>query len=112
MSLFPFALTYSGLAALCFAMNRHGRHAANEVLKRDLSPLQRHGLRALGWCALTVSLLMAAAHTGWPMGTVEWFGTLTTSAVSFVLLLTFVPRLAAGLAVGLPLCAAAAGWII
>ena len=108
MTLFPFALTYSGLAALCFAMHRHGR----EVLKRDLPPLQRQGLRALGLSALTVSLFMAAARTGWPIGTVEWFGMLTASAVSFVLLLTYVPRLAAGLAVGLPLCAAAAGWIV
>ena len=108
MTLFHFALTYSGLAALCFAMHRHGR----EVLKRDLSPLQRHGLRALGWGVLTVSLFMAAAHAGWPIGTVEWFGMLTASAVSFVLLLTYVPRLAAGLAVGLPLCAAAASWIV
>lgn len=108
MSLFPFALTYAGLAALCFAMSRHGR----EVLKRDLPPLQRHGLRTLGWGALTVSLLMAAARTGWPIGTVEWFGMLTASAVSFVLLLTFVPRLAAGMAVGLPLCAAAVVWIV
>ena len=42
---------------------------------------------------------------GWPIGTVEWFGMLTASAVSFALLLTYVPRFAAGLAVWL--CAAA-----
>jgi len=111
MSLFPFALTYSGLAALCFATNR-SHERVREVLKRDLSALQRHGLRALGWGALMVSLLMAAAHQGWPIGTVEWFGMLTACGVSFVLLLTYVPRLAAGLAVGLPLCAAVAGWIV
>lgn len=66
--------------------------------------------------ALTVSLLLAGAPDGlanWSgVGTVEWFGMLTASAVSFVLLLTFVPRLAARWAVGLPLCAAAAGWIV
>ena len=42
-------------------MNRHGRHTPRQVLKRDLSPLQRHGLRALGWGASTGSLLMAGA---------------------------------------------------
>jgi len=108
MSLFPFALTYSGFAALCLAMSRHAR----EVLKRDLPPPQRHGLRVFGWLALMVSLLMAAAHAGWPIGTVEWFGMLTASAVSFVLLLTYHPRLAAGLGIGLPVCAALAGlWV-
>lgn len=103
MSLFPFALTYTGFAALCFAMNRHAR----EVLRREPSPLQRQLLRAAGWIALIVSLFMAAAHTGWPIGTVEWFGMLTASAVSFVLLLTYYPRLAAGLGLALPVCALA-----
>lgn len=101
MSLFPFALTYSGWAALCFAMSRHAR----EVLRREPTPIQRQLLRAAGWIALTVSLLMAAAQTGWPIGTVEWLGMLTASAVSFVLLLTYYPRVAAGLGLGLPICA-------
>lgn len=102
MSLFPFALTYTGWAALCFAMNRHAR----ELLQRELSPLQRHLLRGTGWLTLSVSLLMVATRAGWPIGTVEWFGMLTASAVSFVLLLTYYPRLAAGLGLGLPVCAA------
>ena len=101
MSLFPFALTYSGWAALCFAMSRHAR----ELLQREPTPLQRALLRAAGWIALTVSLWMAAAQAGWPIGTVEWFGMLTASAASFVLLLTYYPRVAAGLGLGLPICA-------
>ena len=102
MSLFPFALTYTGWVALSLAMSRHAR----EILQREPSPLQRHLLRAAGWFALTVSLLLAAAHTGWPIGTVEWFGMPPASAVSFVLLLSYYPRLAAGLGLGLPVCAA------
>ena len=98
--LIPFCPDPFRLAALCFVMHRHAR----EVLKRDLSPLERRCLRSLGWDALTVSLFMAAAHRGWPIGTVEWFGMLTASAVSFVLLLTYVPRLAVRLAVGFPVC--------
>ena len=101
MSLFPFALTYTGWAALCLSMSRHAR----ELLQREPTPLQRQLLRAAGWIALTVSLLMAAAQAGWPIGTVEWFGMLTASAVSFVLLLTYSPRVAAGLGLGLPICA-------
>jgi hypothetical protein len=82
-------------------MSRHAR----ELLQREPTPLQRHLLRAAGWLALTVSLFIAAAHAGWPIGTVEWLGMLTVSAVSFVLLLTYRPRLAAGLGLGLPVCA-------
>lgn len=104
MSLFPFALTYSGWAALCFAMSRHAR----DVLGRELPPPHRHGLRVAGWTALSVSLLMVAGRVGWPIGTVEWVGMLTASAVSFVMLLTYLPRLAAGLGLALPVCAALA----
>jgi hypothetical protein len=82
-------------------MSRHAR----EVLRREPTPLQRQLLRIAGWLALTASLFMAAAHTGWPIGTVEWLGMLTASAVSFVLLLTYYPRVAAGLGLGLPACA-------
>ncbi|MBM0107468.1 DUF3325 domain-containing protein [Steroidobacter sp. S1-65] len=102
MSLFPFALTYTGWVALCLSLSRHAR----EILQREPSPLERHLLRAAGWLALTASLLLTAARTGWPLGTVEWFGMLTATAVSFVLLLSFYPRLAAGLGLGLPVCAA------
>lgn len=108
MSLFPFALTYSGWAALCLATSRHAR----DVLGRDLPPPQRQGLRVAGWTALTASLFMVAGRTGWPIGAVEWFGMLTASAVSFVILLTYVPRLAAGLGLALPICAAAASMMI
>ena len=107
MSLFPFALTYTGWVALCLSMSRH----AHDILQRELSPLQRRLLRVAGWLALTMSLLLAAARTGWPIGTVEWFGMLTASAVSFVLLLSFYPRLAAGLGLGLPMCAVVASFV-
>ena len=104
MSLFPIALTYTGWAALSLSMSRHAR----EALQREPSPLQRHLLRAAGWLALAAGLCMSAARTGWPIGTVEWFGMLTASGVSFVLLLSYYPRLAAGLGLGLPVLAAAA----
>lgn len=108
MSLFPFALTYMGWAALCFAMSRHAR----ELLQREPTPLQRHLLRAAGWLALVVGLIVTTARSGWPIGTVEWFGMLTASAVSFVLLLTYLPRLAAGLGLGLPVCAVVGHFLV
>jgi hypothetical protein len=45
---------------------------------------------------------------GSPIGTVEWVGMLTAGSVSLVILLTYRPRLAAGLGLALPVCAAAA----
>jgi hypothetical protein len=104
MSLFPFALTYTGWAALCLAMSRHAR----DVLGRELPPPHRQGLRVAGWTALSVPLFMVAGRVGWPIGAVEWVGMLTASAVSFVILLTYRPRLAAGLGLALPVCAAVA----
>lgn len=104
MSLMAFALTYTGFAALSLAMNRHAR----DVLQRELSGAQRLALRIAGCGSLALSLFLAAAHSRWPVGTVEWFGMLTASAVSFVLLLTYSARVAAALAVGLPVLAAAA----
>ena len=60
-------------------------------LAAGAAPLERHLLRSAGWIALTVALFLAADRAGWPIGTVEWFGMLTASAVSFVLLLTYTP---------------------
>jgi hypothetical protein len=85
-------------------MNRHAR----DVLQRELPSAQRLALRIAGGGSLALSLLLTVAHTGWPVAIVEWFGMLTASAASFVLLLTYSPKVAAALALGLPVLAVAA----
>ena len=98
MSFLTFALAYAGLAALSLAMNRHAR----EVFQRELADGARLALRGAGGCLLVVSLILTAAGSGWPVGTVEWFGMLTASAVACVLLLTYYPKAVAVLAAALP----------
>lgn len=98
MSPLAFALTFSGFTALSLAMNRHAR----DVLRRELPARQRTVLRVAGFAVLGLSLWLAATATGWSLGLVEWVGMLSVSAVALVLSLTYAPRLAPLLAVGLP----------
>jgi len=98
MSFLTFALAYTGLAALSLAMHRHAR----EVFQRELADGPRLALRCAGGCLLVVSLILTVASSGWPVGTVEWFGMLIASAVACVLLLTYYPKAVAVLAAALP----------
>src|SRR5690606_38697707 len=99
-----FALTFSGFTALSLAMNRHAR----DVLRRELPIRQRRALRIAGFAILGISLWLAAQATGWSVGTVEWFGMLSVSAVALALALTYAPRIAPAAALGLPALAALA----
>ncbi|HEY4369155.1 MAG TPA: DUF3325 domain-containing protein [Steroidobacteraceae bacterium] len=104
MSAVAFALIYTGLALLSLAMNRHAR----EILQREPSGTQRFYLRVMGWGALLISLLLAIYRSGWPIGAVEWVGMLTAGGLSLVFLLTYSPRIAGALALGLPILTIAA----
>ncbi len=104
MSFVAFALAYAGLAAFSLAMNRHAR----DVFQRELAGRSRLTLRCAGCCLLVASLILTAAGSGWPMGTVEWFGMLIASAVACVLLLTYYPKAVAVLAAVLPALAVVA----
>jgi Protein of unknown function (DUF3325) len=104
MSGLAFALTYTGLAALAMAMNRHARDA----LQRELRSAHRFALRVVGAGSLIAALFLTAARTGWAVGAVEWFGMVTAGSVALVLFLAYVPRIAAPLMLGLPALAAAA----
>jgi Protein of unknown function (DUF3325) len=104
MSSLAFALIYAGLAALGLAMNRHAR----DVLHRELRGAQRFALRIGGAGSLIVALFLTVARSGWAVGAVEWFGMVTAGSVIFVLLLTYVPKVAVALTLGLPALAAAA----
>lgn len=102
MFLLAFALAYAGLAALSLAMSRHAR----DVFQPELADGVRLALRCAGGGLLIVSLMFAAAGSGWPVGIVEWLGMLIASAVACALLLTYYPKAAAMLAFVLPVLAA------
>lgn len=94
MPALAFALAYAGLVALALSMNRHAR----DVLQQELTDAQRRGARIFGWSLLALTLILLARVSGWPLGTVQWFGTLTAGAATFVPLLSYLPRTAAALA--------------
>ncbi len=99
------ALSFSGLAALCLAMDRHHR----AILRVPPSRLRARTLRVTGWAGLAASFAAAILTADWNFGPVQWLGSLTGAALILVGLVSYRPgwvRPAAILA--LPLAVAAA----
>lgn len=92
-------LAYSGLTALCLAMNRHHR----QVWHRPATTRRAWLLRLAGTCLLAASLLAATTVAGVPRGLVAWFGILPLAALALIVLLPFSPRTAGVLALLVPL---------
>ncbi|GAB2460703.1 MAG: DUF3325 domain-containing protein [Comamonas sp.] len=95
-SLAAWALSFGGMAALAFAMDRHyeqltGRH--------EVPAARRLGLRGAG--ALLLAAAFAPCVLGWggSVGTVLGLGFWSLGALSAAGLIALRPRLAAGLAV-------------
>jgi hypothetical protein len=86
--------SYAGWAALALAMDRHHR----QLWRHAPSGNRSIALRAAGGAGLALSFAACIPHWGWAIGPVAWFGVLFASALGFVLLLTYAPRAAAGLA--------------
>jgi hypothetical protein len=100
MDLSAFCLAYAAIACLCLAVDRHHR----EVLGGIPARTKRIGLRTAGVILLLLSYAAAVSVRGWGIGTVNWGGTLSVSAIAFTLLLPFQPVWA--------LCVAAAGVLV
>ena len=94
-------LAYSGLTALCLAMNRHHR----QLWHRPVSPQRAVVLRLIGAALLGGSLLASTAAIGVSRGIVAWFGVLPLAALALVGLLPFSPRTAGIIALLAPLSA-------
>lgn len=86
-----FALAFSGLAALCLAMDRHHAQALRQPCP---STLRRRGLSGAGWLLLASGLGWLAVRQGWPMAVTLWLGLLMAAGMALVLLLSYAPRLA------------------
>ncbi|MBL6080080.1 DUF3325 domain-containing protein [Belnapia sp. T18] len=99
MMMLGLALPYAGFTALCLAMERHHEQVLG---RRQIPPGLRLVLRLAGWLLLLTSPLPCLALAGWGGGSVLWCGMLTAAALLLTLLLAYVPRLAAGLALVLP----------
>jgi hypothetical protein len=85
-----FALTYTGWAALCFAMPSHARSLRERPFARPIVV----ALRILGSTALLLALFASAATWGWTNGTTAWFGILTIACLCLIGLLAVHARAA------------------
>ena len=92
-SLLAFGLCYAGMGALSLGMEKHHAQVWNDSPK----PAQQKLLRASGWVLILLALVPSI--TGWnaTVGIVTWAGMLSLGAIAFVLLLSYQPRIAAGL---------------
>lgn len=97
------ALSFSGFAALCLAMERHHQ----DVHGRKPVPAARlRRLRVLGWAVLTLAFALAIVIADWNIGPVLLLGALTLSGGVLVYgLLPYRPQWIVPAAVALPLLA-------
>ena len=79
--------TLAGLAALCFAMDRHYRQLRNRMPQRTVQAV----LRIAGVASLVLASVACGAEWGWAMGLVAWFGMATVSGLVVALLLPWAP---------------------
>ena len=109
MTLLPLTWTlgYAGLTALALAMKRHHE----EVLGAKASEARLRGFRVLGWALLAA--MTAGCLAIWPTALALWMalGMVAFAGLPLVFLLPYRPRLAGGLAVGLPVAGAVVGWV-
>jgi hypothetical protein len=96
-----FALTYTGWAALCFAMPSHARSLRGRPFTQPIVVT----LRCIGIIALVVALPVTAQAWGWPSGTTAWFGMLTIACLALIALLATNPKVVLLPLVGLPVAA-------
>jgi len=98
-------LCYIGFTALCLSMNRHH----DDLLGASLSSTRGRALRGVGWALLGLSLWVALSSQTLGLALVQWSAALMASAVLWVFMMSYRPRLALSLAaLGAVLCPVAA----
>lgn len=97
--LLALALTYSGFTALSLAMNRHYK----QVFATRPSPLQRVVFKASGWALLVVAAWRCLVVFGAANGPIVFLGLISAAGLSLIVLLSYRPGWALGLAVAVPL---------
>ena len=93
------ALAYSGLAAICFAMPSHWRKLAGGAPSVRTSTV----LRTAGSIALLSSLVICLRLHGIAIGSLVWLGVLSCTGLGLIGLVAWTPRGAALLCAGGPI---------
>ena len=84
------AFAYIGMLTLCQGLERHYK----QVWGKPPAARLRRVLRVAGWLSLGLSFWFCGLAWGWAMGPVGWFGMISLSGFSLLMLLPYRPRLA------------------
>lgn len=107
-SLLALALSFAGMAALAFAMERHYEQLTGA---RTLPPGRSWQLRCLGAALLPAAALPCIVAWGASVGSVAWLGCLSAGALGSAAAISAAPRWAARAAWGLgPVAVIALAW--
>ena len=90
------AFAYIGMLTLCQGLERHYK----QVWGKPPAARLRRVLRVAGWLSLGLSFWFCGLAWGWAMGPVGWFGMISLSGFSLLMLLPYRPRLAVWLPMG------------
>ena len=90
------AFAYIGMLTLCQGLERHYK----QVWVKPPAARLRRVLRVAGWLSLGLSFWFCGLAWGWAMGPVGWFGMISLSGFSLLMLLPYRPRLAVWLPMG------------
>ncbi|MDR3002977.1 MAG: DUF3325 domain-containing protein [Acidovorax sp.] len=88
-SLLALALSFTGMAALAFAMDRHYEQLTGRY---EIPLAQRWLLRCLGTVALVAAIFPCVAAWGTTVGAVAWLGWISVAALAVVALISAAPR--------------------
>lgn len=90
MTILTLATCVLGFACLALAMKRHYRQLTNRQLTNsELSSSACLWFRYLGTGSLILSFTLSVMQSGWPVGTVLWFGLATISILVVILTLSY-----------------------
>lgn len=87
-----FALSFAGMAALAFAMDRHHEQLTAAM---EISAARARLLRAVGAGLLAAAVMPCVQTWGWSVGVVAWLGWLSVGALLVVALISIAARWAA-----------------
>lgn len=88
-SFLALALSFAGMAALAFAMERHYEQLTGRY---EISAAQCCLLRSVGAAALVMAIFPCVAAWGSTVGVVAWLGWISVAALAVVWLLSIAPR--------------------
>ena len=88
------ALNYLSWALLCLAVARYYRHHFSS----EPSSTRRRVLRIVGWLTTLLAYVISVRSRGWDIGSVDWCASWMLTAIVWVLLQPYLPRVSRWLA--------------